>query len=686
MHDVHAGTAVEVWEASDGSGNMIAMDSSLSPQDVMTAARMAAQGGGIDGDIAKVVSVMDAAWGQNGTGGSPKRLGGVLDRDAYLAPTGTFHEMRTARKALKDDVVGNGADITEAFALSAVKMFTADLDEQDAWNQWAGLVDMDTLNRKLWRVLYTDSQFVAVTWWDRQSFKVRGKGEGGAQRRKTFDLVCPVAVSTLDTTKVVPVGTMMFGQEQLAYIAEPDEAARFDAILRRRDDPGSDPSMAYLPVSYGDRMLTNASGGGIDPVDPIVRRLITRRYRPTRAEQARLRAEGVENTRHLFLLDQRFAFRHTLTKPDHVRFADVRLASLFSILDRKQQLEQMDRAFLIGGTNYIIVITKGTDNDPASAGELKALRANATKIGQFPLITGDHRLHVEIVTPKLDVTLDEKKYDTLDKRLYARVFGTFTTTGSSGEDPLALGRVIGTGLESRRRMLRRALERNIIEIMRLSNPDQLTGKAKMVFSPDKISMAFDSAWATFITGLLNSKHISRETALSQFGLDQSHEAAWREREEELFDPIFQSIVPFSEGNNDPANPISPAQRQEQAKAGGRSAGGNNNGGGRAPGSQQGKKSIDPGKSKTGPTRMPKAAAATADEVLDAIAGRCGEGRLAVLLQGDDERKRVSRPHLKTIAGHFDIPGRHQMRTEDLVMEIIDAYDDQLEAEDAQEGQ
>lgn len=684
--DQHTGTSVTVWE-DPASGNYLVLDETLSPQDVMTAARMAHETGGADPQLANVMKVIDGAWGSHGRGGS-NRLGGVLDRDAFVAPTGTMNEIRLARKALKDDVIGNGADITEAFALSAVKMFTPDLDEEDCWNQWAGVFDLDSVNRRLWRRLYSDSQFAAVTWWDRRTFKVRGKTDeseddegnrkGGRARRKTFDIVCPVALSTLDTTRVVPVGTMMFGQEQLAYVAEPAEAARFDAILARRE--GSPvPEQSYLPVEAGERMLANATGGGIDPVDTIVKRLIRRRYTPSRAEAKKLRDAGVPNTRHLFLLDQRFAFRHTLTKADDEMFAEVRLASLFDLLDRKQQLQQMDRAFLVGGTNYIIVITKGSDKEPAHPDELRHLRANAHRIGQFPLITGDHRLHVEIVTPKIDFALDEKKYDTIDKRINARVFGTFTTTGSSaGGDPLDLGRVIGTGLESRRRMLRRSLEANVTNIMRLSNPTQLRGRAKMIFSPDKISLAFDSAWATFITGLLDSKHISRQTALSQFGLDQADEAVWREREHDIYDDTFQSIVPFAEAGPG-ADPISPAERQAQAKKGGARAGGLKGGGGRAPGTQQGKESIDPKRSQTGPTRKPKAVAATADEVIEAIEGGIADGALVDLLNGTDDRKRPHRDALKDVAGYFEVPGRHQMTVGTLISEILDAYDTQLEA-------
>ena len=55
----------------------------------------------------------------------------------------------------------------------------------------------------------------------------------------------------------------------------------------------------------------------------------------------------------------------SLTKPDYERFAEIRLKSLFAILDLKRQLMAADRASLIGAANYILLIRKGEKDAPA---------------------------------------------------------------------------------------------------------------------------------------------------------------------------------------------------------------------------------------------------------------------------------------------------------------------------------
>ena len=653
-------SAVEVFD-DPVTGSMIVTDHSVPRQAMMDQLRV--QGQGLDPEMAPVVDVLNR-WASDQTPMNGRRLGGVLDRDRYVAPDGTFKKIELAREALRDDdVLGNAADITEAYALSAVSIFSKDLDEQDALNQWAGQINMDDLLRKLWRITISDSQWVATTWWDRQSFKLRGETPTGKATKKTVDLVAPVAVSTIDTTRVVPVGMMLFGQEQLAYIATGEEAERFDVILGRRDGRPMPGMRADLPEMLGSTlsMTSESSPYGFDPVDPIVRRLFQRRYKPDVTERRRLAKHGI-SANNLFLLDPRFTFRHTLTKPDHELFADPRMASLFPILDLKHQLRQMDRAFLVGGTNYIILITKGTDGDKASNRELANLKANAHKIGQFPLLTGDHRLNVQIITPKIDMTLAPEKWRVLDERLYAKAFGTFTATGGGEDsDPLKLGRVIGTGLESRRRMQRRTLEARLFKLIFNANP-QLAKPFKMVFSPDKISLAFDQAWATFIQYLLDGNNISRETALSQFGLDQSDEADRKEREKDLYDDTFKSFVPYSgQAPQDPG-----AERQLEVGAG-RTQGGNRNGGGAAPGTGQGQETTDPARSETGPRRRPRAS-----DVVDDLVGLDAD-TLRGILEGDVNHDPMLRDDLKELAGHYGVPGRHQMKVAQLIDHIIDAH-------------
>lgn len=549
------------------------------------------------------------------------RLGGIWDRNKFLSPVSVFEQIQIAREAGNDDVVGGGADLSESLALQSMHVkVSKNRDEQDSLNQWAGDVDLDNVMRQAWQSLYYDSQVVVGTWWGRKQYQVRGETESGLPRRKTYDLVVPTAFTIIDSLKVVPVGSNMFGREHLAYYADPSEHSEFQRI--KGGDTGQ--GMAWF--------------GGTDQATPtymrdedIIERLIRYEYKPDGIEKDRLQRLGLP-TERLWLMDNRFVWRHTLTKPTSDLFSRVRLRSVFEYLDAKNQLKQQDRAMLIAGTNFIIVITVGSDTHPPTGREVDGLQAQAANLGKVPLLVGDHRLNVEIVSPPQDSVLSASRYDTLDNRIAARVFGSFVPTGDSNEDPLKMGRLIATGLESRRHMLKRAFEANVLKVIVDSNAS-LTGSAKLRFDPARIGLSFDQSWASFLLDLREAKEISRETTLSQFGMDQSDEAEYREMEAELFDDTFGTIVPHG------ANPENGGESARLAtRSGGRQGGGRNNGGGLAPGSGQGEQ----------------------------------EARRARRSNVVAELKGMSRPELIEVAGSLDdpIPLRHRKKANDLRDEIV----------------
>jgi hypothetical protein len=606
-----------------------------------------------------VMQKLQATMGTWARATKPSRMGGIFDRDRYVDPDDTFDQIRLARRALRDDVIGGAADLTESLALSATSIYSPDDDEQDVWNQWAAEFDMDSRLREAWRILYTDSQFVAATTWAHRTYHVRGKTASGNARRRAFNILVPTGLTYLDSRKVVPVGTLMFQREHLAYIADPHEAKAFDEILARRDGavvtppPGQSGGFGigrYAPRNAG-------AAPSLVPEDDIVEKLIVGRYTPSPSELAELNGEGITSP-DLYLLDHRYCFRHTLTRPTYQRFADVRLASCFELLDAKNLLRSMDRAHLIGGSNFIVLIKKGTDNIPAQQPEIDALRESVNTIAQVPVIVGDHRLSIDIITPKLDVTLTTSRYDLIDRRLTARALGTFVPTGADQGDPLKLGKVIGRNLESRRRMLRRSFEQHLFQPIRDSN-DEITERAKLAFHPATIALSFDSAFASFLLDLREAKELSRDTILSQFDLDQRDEARQREREADLYDDTFGTIVPHGanpdqpraprdgDGGNDPdGDRPPPGSTRLQRRSGGRQ-GGRRNGGGAAPGSGQGQDPVSP--------------------------RRLSSSREAI----EDDLTGLSRDELIHIAAECPIPYRHQLRR-DTLRESIRAWRDHHE--------
>lgn len=537
-----------------------------------------------------------------------ERRGTLWERDMFIAPNNVYGQMDLARHAAEtDDVVSNAVNTSEALAFSEVRFWADDEDEQDVWNQVAADVDLDSRLREIWRELFVVSQVYVAVWWHTKTYKVRGKGEGGRAKRKEYTVRCPEAITLLDPFKVVPIGNMMFNQDRLGYIADRLEVDQFDRALEN-------------PMT-----------------DPVVGRLLLGKYDPPPAERQYLASLGVDITR-LYEMNPETVFRHTLTRPQFQKFAPVRMKSVFELLDMKSQLKQMDRAHLIGGTNFIVLITKGSDQRPADNAEIKNLQTMVRTVGQLPVLVGDHRLDVKIVTPKLDSTLKPERYNVLDGRITANLFQMFVLgnyhAGASGDTSGDFVKVIAKGMESRRHMLRRSFEKFIIKPMFDQNLE-LNAPPKLVFSPKQIALNFDPNWASFLLDLREANEISRQTILSQFDIDQDDEAMLRQREmDNGYDDIFQTQVPYgtpnplANPNGEPApipvtvTPATPAKapgatKKAQSPRQARRSGGRS--GGAAPGSGQGKaprrprNKSDRGK---GPTTVP-ASEDTGDDDVEA---------------------------------------------------------------------
>ncbi|QBQ74860.1 PhoH [Caudovirales GX15bay] len=270
---------------------------------------------------------LTAAAAVGAYGSSTVRNGGLLMRDRFVAPRGPYEQMRLAYEALDDDVVSGVADTSEALALSSVDFYAEDPDEEDIYNQIAAEIDLDGRLREIWRELFTVSQAYVAVWWSRRTFKVRGRTPDGNLRRRTYSVMAPEKLMLLDPLKIVPVNASAFGQERLAYIAAPHESEAFTSIV-------VDPIDTYYPNRVR---------------DPIVERIIAGQYVPLRAERNWLLELGI-NPEHLWLLKEDNVFRHTVTRASFQRFPQLRMKSVFELLDMKQQLRQMERAHLIGGS------------------------------------------------------------------------------------------------------------------------------------------------------------------------------------------------------------------------------------------------------------------------------------------------------------------------------------------------
>lgn len=525
-------------------------------------------------DIASVIE----KWNQELSGISQQKSIDVFNRRRWEGAQHIFAQMSMCAWAVEnDDILSGLCDVVEGLMFQKNRFELFDTDQQSVWNQWAAEVDLDSFMRKLQRELFKVSQAYVGMWWEEVVYKVEddpiqatieemeAKREqrdyedrvkareryiatysrtpgyveppelpepeqksrrGNRSRKKTFPLRVPTKLTVFDPTKIVPVGTLMFGRERFAYVATRGEDEAFANVMRG------------------------------DSVDGTVLQLIERKYEPTEQDKAAMAELGVDFNR-LWLLKTDAVFRHTLTKADYERFAPIRLKPALEILEMKAHLRSADRASLIGNTNFIVVITKGTDKLPAKASEIANLQEQARIIARLPVLVGDHRLNVTIVAPPMDHTLQDSRWQVLDQRLVFKALNTYSpvTQGgnSSGTGVSEMSRVIANGLQNRRHMIVRTIERQIFRAIMRRNEGTVGFDEfpSLVFSPKKITLDLSADILGQVLKLRDRGDISRETTLEELDFDQDVEVLRRARERVDYDRVFESSTPFSSPNANP---------------------------------------------------------------------------------------------------------------------------------------
>jgi hypothetical protein len=457
-----------------------------------------------------------ASWVQTTRGASRPSL---FNRTAYVAPDNPYALLRTAKSAVEnDDVIGGTCDVTEGLMLQGLKWEAEESDDADIFNQMARDLDLDAFARTWHREDFTYSQATVGMWWGRREYKLRAKTETGKASKKKVMVHCPIALTVLDPDKIVPLKPGPFGQERLAWRASDDEYATMTAV---RD--------------------------GTVTVDAVLDTFTTGPITVSRGEAEYLQSIGVDPKR-LLGLNPQYIFRISRTKAHYERWTTVRLKSVFPLLDLKQQLMEADRVTLVGSANYILLVRQGSKEEPAQQEELDNLNENFRVVAKLPVVVGDHRLTIDIITPDQENTLAQNKYDTLDQRMIARTLGALSVaSGQRTESTLTIARGVARQLENRRHMFKRALEERIARavVEDPANEGVFKSEPNLTFTPRSVQLDSDAEVVRAILALRTQKELSRESTLEYFGFDQAVEAQRREHEEDVYDDIFNTIVPFS---------------------------------------------------------------------------------------------------------------------------------------------
>jgi hypothetical protein len=486
----------------------------------------------------------------------------LFNRAAYVSPDNPYAQMGTARSALEnDDIVGGVCDVTEGFIFQGLKWESEDALAADVFNQIAQDLDLDELARQWHREDFTYSQSILGVWWGTKTYTPKAKTDGGKKSKKKISVQCPVAWTFLDPTKVVPLKPGPFGEDRLAWNATKAEFAA---------------ASAGVNGAYMDPLLREFTVGIINLQD--------------RAEIDLVTSWGMD-PRRLLLLNPSRVFRMSRTKMTYDRFPVVRLKSVFPLLDLKQQLIEADRVSLVGAANFILLVRQGTKEEPATQEEVDNLKENFKVVAKLPVVVGDHRLSIDIITPAQEHVLQSEKYDLIDRRIMQRAMGALAmgSSGQRNESTVTIARGIARLLENRRHMFKRRLEKEFARRI-MDHPDNeglFDHEPNLVFTPKNVQLDDDAEVARSILALRTSNEISRESTLEHFGFDQATEALRREFEEDNYDDIFKTQVPFSAGQpGAPAAPEDPNNPDEPAQVSG-ARGGRPPGGGSSPQSPQG---------------------------------------------------------------------------------------------------
>ena len=197
-------------------------------------------------------------------------------------------------------------------------------------------------------------------------------------------------------------------------------------------------------------------------------------------------------------------------------------------------------------------LTSGPDQRPATRQEVSETTAQIRAQSKSPVIVADHRIEIELITPDLSNILDEKKWTVLDERLLMRLWGTFQIPSetSNRETSVTLGRVIARGMASRRHMMKRSIEKYIIDAV-TEHPanDGFNAECGLEFAPRRMELEFDANVVQMVQSLRDRGDISRETILTEFNFDQELEASRREYEDDRWKETFKPTnVPFDSKN------------------------------------------------------------------------------------------------------------------------------------------
>jgi hypothetical protein len=454
--------------------------------------------------------------------------GSLLARSKFTTPTDVIGEIRLARDlAERDDDVSAVLGSMLAIAFSdGMDNFHRDEDTVAVFNKLSREARMDHVVQEFYREWLISGQINSATLFTRTTISYLPSGREKPIEKSVAAPVCGV----LPAENIRVLGNDIFGTAELAY------------------DPSGQPKLqAWLEEFFGEK-TTPSKKAELGRQDRVSANMFI-----SKREVGYEEMDGYGTwSGTLYLLNPRMVHRSTMPKGSW-KYPRPPLTRDFALLEAKRLLNIMDFALLQGGSNFIVVAKKGSDQKPATRPEIANLGRLVRQASRTGVIIGDHRLNFDIITPDLRELLSPVKRRLIGRKLSMALM---RTPESATEEPGTEGAKLGTDLFGRvvsldRRDIQRHIENFIYPEVVRRNPSVLTDQASLWFP--KIVLTGGQFFDDYVLKLRDRGDIPRSWATRVAGFPW--ESAVQERRREMEngdDEIMQpASVPFSSAEAGP---------------------------------------------------------------------------------------------------------------------------------------
>jgi hypothetical protein len=447
--------------------------------------------------------------------------GSMLARSKFTTPTSVIGEIKLARDlAERDDDVAAVIGSMLAIAFSeGMDNFHEDEATVAVFNKACEEAGMDHVLEEFYREWLISGQLNSATLFTRQQVEYM---PAGTDRQISNSIALPL-IGVLPAERIRVLGNDLFGTGELAY------------------DPTGEPKLQEWLEAYFSPNLTPSRKAALGKEDRVSANLFVARREVEHNEGDTGRFHG-----SLYMLNPRLVQRSTMPKGSW-RYPRPPLTRDFALLEAKRLLNIMDFALLQGGSNFIVVAKKGSDQKPATKPEINNLTRMVRMASRSGVIVGDHRLSFDIITPELKELLNPQKRRLIGRKL---AMALMRTPEQGTEEPGTEGAKLETETYGRvvsldRRSLQRHIENKIYPEVVRRNPAVLKDRAKLWFP--KIVLTNGQYFNDFVLKMRDRGDIPRSWATKVAGFPWEAGVQERKREIERGDDeiMVPAAVPFS---------------------------------------------------------------------------------------------------------------------------------------------